>query len=132
MNLKINDKDYPLHWGMGCIEMFCDTLSCEITDLDIAFNPGKEQIKYLTTLIHCAVKNGADVESVWDDFEVSYRQVQKAMDDLAPETYKAIIDDFLASKYFGKTVGEHLFAEIEKIPAEETEGVKKKSRSAKS
>lgn len=123
--MKIKDKDYPLQFGMGCIEMFCDTLDCGIEDLEKAINPGRDQIKYFTTLVHCALKNGSDVESIYDDFEVSYREVQKAIDDMNPEDLKAIGDAFMASRYFGKTMAEHLLGELENMPESEGE-VKKK------
>lgn len=123
MNLTINEKEYPLQWGMGAIEMFCDTLDCEITDIDKALFPGKEQIKYLTTLIHCALKNGAEKESVYDDFEISYRQLQKFLDEAPQETMTDIINDFKKSKYFGKTIANYLFGEMDE--SEEEAGKKK-------
>lgn len=124
MTLTINEKEYPLQWGMGFIEMFCDTLDCEIADMDKAFFPGREQIKYLTTLVHCALKNGSGVENYFDDFEITYRQVQKFLDAAPQETVTLIIEDFKKSKYLGKTVAAYMFGEIEN---DETEGeVKKK------
>lgn len=132
MKLLINNKEYELSWGMGCMEMFCDTLGCEIEGLEKVITPGKDQIKYLTILILSAVKNGADVESYLDDFEVTYKQMQKTMDDWDETKYKEVIDDFKKSRYFGKTMAEHLFLEVENMPSTETPGVKKKSRSAKS
>lgn len=131
MNLKINDKEYLLQWGMGCIEMYCDSLDCEIDGLEKVIIPGKEQIKALTTLILCAIKCGAGVESYYDDFEVSYRELQTTMDTWEETFYKAVVDDFKASRYFGKTMAEHLFLEVQNIPAQENPGKAKKSRSAK-
>jgi len=132
MTLTINNKDYPLSWGMGCLEIFCDTLDCEIDGLEKVITPGKDQIKYLTTLILSALKNGANLESAYDDFEVSYKALQKEMDSWDEGQFKLVIDDFKSSRYFGKTMADHLFLEVENIPATETPGVKKKSRSVKS
>lgn len=132
MILKIKDKDYPLQWGMGCMEMFCDAMDCDLEGLEKVISPGKDQIKYLTTLILSALKNGSDIETIYDDFEIKYKDLQKAMDDWDLELYKAVIDDFKKSRYMGKTMAEHLALEVENIPAQETPGVKKKSRSVKS
>lgn len=132
MNLIIKDKEYELVWGMGCMEMYCDTRGCGIEGLEDVFVPGKEQINALTTLIHCAIKNGADVESVYDDFEVTYRALQKDMDGWSKEKYRAVIEDFKNSRYFGQTMAEHLSLEVANVPTEENPKLKKKSRSVKS
>lgn len=129
MKLTINEKEFPLQWGFGAIEMFCDTLDCEVADIDKAFTPGKDQIRFLTTLIHCALKNGADVENYFDAFEVSYRQLQKFLDDAPQDTVANIIEDFKKSKYLGKTVAVHMFGELEEAETgnPEEDSVKKKS-----
>lgn len=124
MKLEINGKEYPLQWGMGALEMFCDALDCEIDDIDKALNPGKDQNKYLTTLILSALKNGADAESYYEEVGVSYRQLQRFLDEAPSSTLPEIMEDFKRSKYFGKTIASYLFGE-----EEEEEGPKKKSPS---
>lgn len=124
MKLEINGKEYPLQWGMGALEMFCDALDCEIMGIDKALAPGREQVKYLTTLIMAAIKNGAEAESYYDEVGVSYRQLQKYLDEAPDNTLRDIIEDFKRSKYFGKTMASYLFGE-----EEETNAPKKKSPS---
>lgn len=126
MKLEINGKEYPLQWGMGALEMFCDALDCEIGDIDKAFTDGKQQSKYLTTLILAALKNGAEAESYYDEIGVNYRQLQKFIDEAPDGTLADILEDFKRSKYFGKTMASYLFREDEvedtakkKSPSEE-------------
>lgn len=131
MKLKINDKEYPLQWGMGAIEMWCDTLNLDLTDLDtMILAPGPDYIKQITTLIHCALKNGAEIESIHDDFEISYRRLQRILDEMPQEQYNAILEDFRNSKYLGRTISEMFQIEVaEETP---TPPVKKKRQSRKS
>lgn len=125
MKLDINGKEYPLQWGMGALEMFCDALDCEISGLDKALMPGKDQNRYLTTLILAAVKNGAEAESYNEDVGVSYRQLQHFLDEAPDNTLRDILEDFKRSKYFGKTIAAHLALDL--APSEG--GSKKKSPS---
>lgn len=125
MNLEIKGESYPLIWGMGCLEIFCDAMSCDLEDIDKALNPNREQNKYLVNLILAAMKNGAELESAYEPFNVSYKEMQRFLDEAPEITLAQILEDFKASKYLGKTIAEYLFAEV----AEETQipkGSKKK------
>src|SRR5690606_25777685 len=116
MVLTINGKDFPLHWGLGALEMFCDAMECDLNEgLDIALNvsvakvKGQDQHKYIVNLILAAIKNGADAEHFSDDVGVSYRQLQKFLDDAPANTLSDILDDFAKSRIFGRTIAEYLF-----------------------
>lgn len=112
MKLTINNKEYPLIWGMGCFELFCDAMSCELEDIDKALNPSPEQNKYLVNLILAAVKNGAEIESAYEPFSVSYKQLQRFLDESPKTTLAEIMEDFKASKYLGQTIAEYLYDEV--------------------
>lgn len=115
MKLEIKGKSYPLIWGMGCLEIFCDAMSCDLEDIDKALNPNRDQNKYLINLILAALKNGSEVESAYDNFEVSYRDMQRFLDDAPDTTLSKILEDFKASKYLGKTIAEYLFDEVAEV-----------------
>lgn len=132
MNLKINGKNYPLVWGMGCFEIFCDAMGCELEDIDKALNPNRDQNKYLLNLILAALKNGAELESSYDPFEVTYKQLQRFLDEADKSTLSAIIEDFKASKYLGLTIAEYLYDEVAEPVEEPKKGpLKKKLNLAK-
>jgi hypothetical protein len=108
MNITIQDKEYPLQWGMGAIEIYCDKMECDIDGLsliDVAPTE-RERLKAITTLIHAAVLNGSEVFG--QPCNVTYRQLQAALDDMPQEDFREIMDDFTRSKFLGKTVMEHM------------------------
>lgn len=127
MKLTINGRQYPLIWGMGCFELFCDAMSCDLEDIDKALNPNPAQNKYLVNLILAAIKNGAEIESAYDPFDVTYKQVQRFLDDSPKTTLPEIMEDFKASKYLGQTIAEYLFDEVSEPEVDPKKGkVKKK------
>lgn len=105
MKVTINDKEYGLQWGLGCLEIYCDKMDCGIDGLDLAFMPNKEREKAIVTLIHAALQNYAELYEL--DFTLTIRQLQAWIDEAPQEQFEAVMDDFKASKYFGKTIAEH-------------------------
>lgn len=126
MQITINNKVYDLEWGLGAIELYCDAMDCDIDGLSyIGDNTDlKRKQKAITILILSAIQNACELAG--KPFDVSYRLMQKWISDADQEIFDATLADFMKSRYFGKTVSEHIFG-IE--PVEEP--VKKKSRSAK-
>jgi hypothetical protein len=112
---------------MGAIEIYCDAMDCDIDGLSyIGDNTNlKRKQKAITELILAAIQNGCEL--VNKDFDISYRQLQLWISEADQELFNKILADFMKSKYFGKTVSEHIFG----ITPEEPEVSKKKSRSAK-
>lgn len=127
MKIIINSKAYDLEWGLGAIELYCDALDCDIDGLSyIGDNTDlKRKQKAITILILSAIQNGCEL--VGESFDVSYRQMQKWISDAEEKVFDAVLEDFMKSLYFGKTVSEHIFG----IATVTEEVVKKKSRSAK-
>ena len=125
MQITINDKAYSLQWGMGAIEIYCDSMNCDIEGLDKVFILNKDQPKAIVSLILAALKNAAELKD--ETLDVSYRQLQAWLDEADQEIFKEIMKDFKASKYFGRTIAEYLLGE----PSEES-AIKKKSRLVKS
>ncbi len=123
MKIAINDKEYGLQWGMGCIEMYCDAMDCDIDGIDKIYLPNRHQGKALTTLIFSAMKNYAELNN--SVLDVSYRQLQAWIDEADQDLFKSIMDDWNHSKYLGKTIAEYFLASI----AEEEQVSKKKSPS---
>lgn len=105
MKVNINDKDYGLQWGLGCLEIYCDRMDCDISGLDLAFIPNKEREKAMVMLIYAAMQNYAELHEI--DFTLTIRQLQAWIDEAPQEICNAIWDDFKMSKYFGKTIAEH-------------------------
>ena len=112
MILTVKSKSYPLVWGMGAFEIFCDAMSCDLEDIDKALNPNREQNRYLVNLILAAMKNGAELESAYEPFDVSYKELQLFLDNAPDTTLPEIMVDFKASKYLGKTIAEYLYDEV--------------------
>ena len=127
MQITIKDKKYDLNWGLGAIEIYCDAMDCDIEGLSyIGDNTNLiRKQKAITFLILAAIQNGCEINNIV--FDVSYRQMQQWISEANQKIFDAVLDDFMKSRYFGKTVSEHIFGIM---PATE-EVVKKKSRSAK-
>jgi hypothetical protein len=115
MNITIQDKEYPLQWGMGAIEIYCDLTGYEsIASLDRIFGVDEagniisdiEQQKAFRTFVFAAIKNGCEVYKKVCD--VNYYQVSAAIDEMEQETANLIVESFRASKLNGRTVGEIL------------------------
>jgi hypothetical protein len=133
MNLKINDKTYELEWGMGAIEIYCDLMDCDISDIDLHLASPKliHQIKAINTLTLAAIQNGCESAKPKIDFDIDYKDLQKWLDKQPQEVGTAIIEDWKKSYYFGKTVAEYFFGEVEEDVTKPVVN-KKKRPSAKS
>lgn len=125
MKIKINDREYGLQWGMGAIEIYLERMDCDIDGLELITTPGKQQLKAIVILIMAALQNYAELYN--EPFDISYRQLQATLTDLPQTEYDAIIEDWKASKYFGKTISQYLFGDTSV-----TDTSKKKPRSVKS
>lgn len=128
MKLKINQKEYGLQWGMGAIEIFCDTMDCDIDGLEKAITSEKsiDKLKAINNLSLAAIQNWCELNNV--DFDLSYRQFQNWLSDQPQETGNSIIENWKASKIAGKTIAEYYFGEL----PPDTDIKKKQPRSGKS
>lgn len=126
MQITINDKKYHLNWGLGAIEIYCDTLDCDIDGLSYLGDNTNlvRKSKAITTLFLAGVQNACELGN--KDFDVTYRQMQNWISEAEQKTFDSVFEDFMKSRYFGKTVSEHIFGVV---PVEEP--TKKKSRSVK-
>ena len=112
MQIIINDKEYPLHWGMGALEIYCDIMECDLDGLGMIDDQAKplQMQKAIVTLIYAGIKNGCEVNEV--PFDLSMPKLRVYLDDLAQDKFKAIMDDFADSKYLGKTLRQHLYGDV--------------------
>jgi hypothetical protein len=126
MQITINNKLYDLAWGLGAIEIYCDAMDCDIDGLSyIGDNTDlKRKQKAITYLILAAIQNGLELKN--EVLDVSYRTLQLWISEADQKLFNEVMDNFMKSRYFGKTVSEHIFGIA---PTEEP--VKKKSRSVK-
>lgn len=127
MKLEINGKSYPLEWGMGAIENYCDMLDCDITDIDIHLTSPKiiTKIKAMNNLTLCAIKNACENSNPKIDFDINYHGLQVWMERQPQSVADEIITDWKKSYYFGKTIAEYFFGEI---PDEELKTNSKKKQ----
>lgn len=109
MNITINDKEYPLSWGLGAIEIYCDAMGCDIDGLSMVEDTSRPVVmqKALVTLVQAALKNAQEIEG--KTLDLSYRQLQNYLSEVDQNVFKSILDDFVKSRYMGKTVGEYIF-----------------------
>lgn len=130
MKLTINDKDYQLEWGMGAIEKYCDIRDCDIDDIDTHLGSAKliDQMRAINHLTLAAIHNGCESQRPKQSCGLTYEDLLKWLDLQDVSIRNSIVDDWKKSYYFGKTVAEHFFNEVE---VTETKG-KKKIASAKS
>lgn len=101
MTIKYKDKEYPLQWGLGCVEIFCDGMNSGLDALDLAFYPNKDTTKAVTMLIYSAAKNYAETENL--SFTLTYRQMQACLTEMDQLEFEEIKTDFLKSKYLGES-----------------------------
>src|SRR5258708_7800241 len=113
MKLTINGKEYGLQWGLGAIELYLDKMDCDLTGLELITTLNKYQPKAILTLVLSALQNYADIHNT--PMDVTYSQLQVWTDDVPQKDFDAIIDDWKASKYFGKTIAEHLFGGADEV-----------------
>lgn len=117
MQLTINGKVRKLVWGTGCFEDVCDRLGVSLVDLDILM--AENQSKTLNEITYSALRNGAEIDD--DVFDLNYKQFLAWLDQEDQGTGKEIMDDFLASKYLGKTMQDYYNDLIARFEASETE-----------
>lgn len=122
MKLLINNKEYGLQWGMGCFEIFQDTMDCGMDGLDLAWMKNRDQNKYFCNLVYAAMKCYAKMPN-HPELDVSYVELQIAIDEGDQSVLTEIEKDFLLSKYQGRTMADYLGVEYD----EGTKGFKKKS-----
>jgi len=125
MNLEIKGNKYPLVWGMGAIEEYCDMLDCDITDIDAHLTSDKviTKIKAMNSLTFCALKNGCENNYPKIDFDITMHDLRVWLDVQPQEIANSIIEDWKKSYYFGKTIAEYFFGEI---PEDKDKRVSKK------
>lgn len=116
MQLSIKGKDYRLVWGTGCFEDFCDRLGVSLIDIDMMM--AENQSKTLNQLTYSALRNGSDIDDA--DFSIKYSAFTEWLDNEPQSVGTAIMEDYLSSKYLGKTMQEHYQAMIERFEAEES------------
>ncbi len=107
MEITVQGKNYPLQWGMGAIEIYCDMLECGIEGLSMVDSGTPlEMQKAISTLIFAAAKNGCDVYDI--PFDLTMPKLKARLDEMEQEKFAEIMADFTNSKYLGKTRLEHL------------------------
>jgi len=126
MNLKINGKTYPLEWGMGAIEIYCDRNDCDIDDIDAhLLSPRKiDSMKALYNLTLAAIENGCESAIPKVEFDLTIHIFRSWLDRQPQSVADEIVSDWKKSFLFGKTVAEHFFGEL----PESTETASKKKR----
>lgn len=125
MQLTINGKVRKLVWGTGCFEDVCDRLGVSLVDLDILM--AENESKTLNEITYSALRNGADIDD--DVLDFNYKQFLAWLDEQEQGTGDAVMKDFLASKYLGKTMQDYyndLIARYEASEPETAKAVKKK------
>jgi hypothetical protein len=126
MQITINEVEYPLQWGMGALEIYCDLMECDLDGLGMVEDRTKplQMQKAISTLVYAGIKNGCEVNDI--DCQLTMAKLRVYLDDAPQEQFEAIMKDFADSKYLGKTIRQHLYGDL---VVEETD--KKKAKPAK-
>lgn len=134
MQLNIKGKDWKLVWGTGAFEQACNELDMSFEELNEALFTGNVSIG--NRFAYCALQNGAEIEDKTLDF--NYKTFLAWFDEQEEGIGMEISNDFLKSKYLGKTMEDRYNEVIERYLATKepttttTPKVKKKnSRSVK-
>lgn len=127
MRITVNNNDYLLQWGMGAILQYCDDMDCDLEGLDWVMSNSVQGQKALLCLVMAAIKNGCKFEGKTCDINESH--LMAAVDEMPQEQWDGILNDFVDSKYQGKTIRERLYGAIP--AAEEPEKGKKKTTRSK-
>lgn len=125
MRITVNNNDYLLQWGMGAILQYCDDMDCDLDGLGLVEQTGKEGQKALFCLVMAALKNGCKFENKACDINEAH--LMAAIDNMPQEDFQAILNDFIDSKYQGKTIRQHLYGDVPVVAAEN----KKKAKTPK-
>lgn len=128
MKLEIKGKEYQLEWGMRAIEIYCDQMDCDIDDIDdhLASTRLIDKMRAINKLTLAAIQNGCENSNPKIDFDVTYNDLLSFLDkNPQGTTTDDIISDWKQSYFFGKTVAEHFFGQVE-----ETDSKKPKKKIA--
>ena len=131
MQLNINDKNWKLVWGTGALENLCNQLNMTLNEVDVAIMLGDEKV--VNRLAYCALQNGAEIQDSEVDF--TYKYFLAWLDEQEEGLGQEISNDFLKSKYLGKTMEDRYNEVIARLTANETPGTapsKKKSKPTRS
>lgn len=129
MNLIINDKTYPLRWGFAAMEIYCDKLDCDLPDIEKGLASPKliERTRAIYNLTVAAIECGCKQHGMICD--IDYDTFSQWLDSQTQEVAESIVEDWKKSYFFGKTVAEYFFGEIEpEVTDENTPKIVKKKR----
>lgn len=104
MDLKIKNVKRQLVWGSGAFEVLCSDTGMSLKEIDIAILSNDRNV--LNRLLFSALKNGAEFSDQLIDF--NYKFFLKWLDDQPEKLGIDIENDFLKSKYKGKTMQDRL------------------------
>lgn len=126
--VNIGGKKRGIQFGMGAIEIYCDTLGCDLEGLDWIFSGDKRMLKAMPVLVFAGLTNYEELKDEGAEETFSVRKVQSWLDECTPEEYTQIIDIWKKSKYMGKTIEQYYFQSVEEEGTEETEKAKTKKK----
>lgn len=122
MKINIGGQERGLQFGFGAVEIYCETMDCDLKGLDYIGTECKEQPRAIGTIIYAALVNYADLNDELVDFSV--RKVQLWLDELPQAGFEAIMEDFRKSKFLGKAIEQH-FADSIDVEDDTTKSKKK-------
>ena len=131
MKIKLNDKEYGLHWGMPALGDMCDALDITIeTCIELIVGGGEhspfKRAKASAVAILCAMNHYARLNRL-EAPDVTIYEVENYCDVTPREEYDKIREDFSNSMINGRSVSEVLGLTSAPVQKE----VKKKSQSTK-
>lgn len=126
MRITVNNNDYLLQWGMGAILQYCDDMDCDLEGLDLITANTVQGQKALLCLVMAAIKNGCKFEGKVCDINESH--LMAAVDEMPQAKWDGILNDFVDSKYQGKTIRERLYGDLPNLEVSD----KKKTNRKKS
>lgn len=112
MKIKLNDKEYGLHWGMGAIRLFCDATGYEFEKgVECVCGFGEynvlDRTKAIVTMLLSAIQNYANIHNE-DASGVTFYQLEAYRDATSQKEFQLIMDDFTGSMLNGRTMAESL------------------------
>lgn len=110
MRITVNNNDYLLQWGMGAILQYCDDMDCDLEGLGMVEQQGKVGQKALVCLIMAAIKNGCKLEG--KPCDINEAHLMATISEMDQGDFDAIVNDFIDSKYQGKTIRERLYGSL--------------------
>lgn len=105
MKINFGGKERGFQWGMGCLEKYCDLMDCDMEGLILFTYNNKAQIKAATSLLLAGMLNYSEINDEAIDY--NYSKVQLWLDEAPQDTWTAIVNDFVKSKYLGKTIEDY-------------------------